>query len=103
MKDTQNYYIKGNKLWLKYLSKINGDNLNNVRHEASRHIMNKNKEYLKDKINKLPMNSIKKNIKDMYRGINKFKRGYQPRSNFVKGENGDLLAESGCILNRWKI
>jgi hypothetical protein len=31
-------------------SKINGDNMNNVRHEASRHFRNKKKEYLKDKI-----------------------------------------------------
>jgi hypothetical protein len=30
-----------------------------------------------------------------------FKKGYQPRSNLVKDENGDLLADSH-ILNRWK-
>jgi hypothetical protein len=28
--------------------------------------------------------------------------GYQPRSNFVEDENGDLLADSHNILNRWK-
>jgi hypothetical protein len=28
--------------------------------------------------------------------------GYQPRSNLVKDENGDLLADSHNILNRWK-
>jgi hypothetical protein len=28
--------------------------------------------------------------------------GYQPRSNLVKGENGDLLADSHNILNMWK-
>jgi hypothetical protein len=33
------------------------------------------------------------NIRDLYRGINKFKRGYQPRSNIVKDENGNLLAD----------
>jgi hypothetical protein len=27
------------------------------------------------------------------------KRGYQPRSNLVKDENGDLLADSHNILN----
>jgi hypothetical protein len=36
------------------------------------------------------------------RGINYFKRGYQLRSNLVKDENGDLLADSHNILNRWK-
>jgi hypothetical protein len=38
----------------------------------------------------------------MYRGINEFKRGYQLRNNLVKDENGDLLADSHNILNRWK-
>jgi hypothetical protein len=28
--------------------------------------------------------------------------GYRPRSNLVKDENGDLLADSYNILNRWK-
>jgi hypothetical protein len=48
------------------------------------------------------MNSKKKNIRDLYRGINKFKRDYQLRSNWVKDENGDLLADSNTIVNRWK-
>jgi hypothetical protein len=33
---------------------------------------------------------------------NKFKRGYQTRSNLVKDENGDLLGNSNNIVNRWK-
>jgi hypothetical protein len=40
------------------------------------------------------------NIRDLYRGINEFRRGYQPRNNLVKDENGDLLADSHNILNR---
>jgi hypothetical protein len=36
------------------------------------------------------------------RGINGFKRGYEPRTSKVKDENGDLLADSHNILNRWK-
>ncbi|PNF19615.1 hypothetical protein B7P43_G03232 [Cryptotermes secundus] len=63
---------------------------------------NKKREYLKDKIDELAMNSKNKNIRDLYRGINDFKRGYQPNSNLVKDENGDLLADSHNILNRWK-
>jgi hypothetical protein len=34
--------------------------------------------------------------------MNEFKSCYQPRNNLVKDENGDLLAESYYILNRWK-
>jgi hypothetical protein len=83
-------------------SEINGDNLNSVRHEASRHFRNKKREHLKDKINDLATNSKNKKIRDLYRGIKEFKRGYQPRNNLVKDENGDLLADSHSILNRWK-
>jgi hypothetical protein len=43
-----------------------------------------------------------KNIWDLHRGINEFKKGYQLRTNIVKDENGDLLADSHSILNRWK-
>jgi hypothetical protein len=57
------------------------DNLNNVRCEAADISGIKKREYLKDKINELAMNSKKKNIRDLYRGINGFKRGYQPRNN----------------------
>jgi hypothetical protein len=67
--------------WLQHPSEINGDNLKNVRREGSRHFRNKKREYLKDKINELVTNSKNKNIKDLYRRIIGFKRGYQPRNN----------------------
>jgi hypothetical protein len=88
--------------WLQHPTEINGDKLNNVRSEASRHFRNKKREYLKHKINELATNSKNKNIRDLYRGINKFKRGYKPRYNLVKDENGGLLEDSHNILNRWK-
>jgi flagellar basal body rod protein FlgC len=83
-------------------SEINGDNLNNVRREANRYFRNKKREFLKDKSNELATNSKNKNIRDLYKDINEFKRGYQPRNNLVKDENCDLLADSHNILNRWK-
>jgi hypothetical protein len=55
-------------------SEITGANLNNVRCKASRHFRNKMREYLKDKMNELAMNSKNKNIRDLYRGINEFRR-----------------------------
>jgi hypothetical protein len=60
--------------WLQNPGEINGDNLKNVRREASRHFRIKKKDYLKDKINELAMNSKNKNIRDLYRGTNEFKR-----------------------------
>jgi hypothetical protein len=68
----------------------------------SRHFRNKKREYVKGKINELAANSKHKNMRDLYKGINEFKRDYQLRSNLVKDENGDLLADSNTILNSWK-
>jgi hypothetical protein len=56
--------------WLQDPSEVNGDNLNSVRREASRYFRNKKREYLKDKIKELAMNSKNKNVRDLYRGIN---------------------------------
>ena len=75
------------------------DNLNNVRHEVSRHFRNKKKAYMRAKIEELETNSKTKNIRDLYRGINDFKE-YQPRCNIVKDEKGDLVADSHSIVAR---
>jgi hypothetical protein len=57
---------------------------------------------LKDKINELESNSKNKNVRDLYRSINEFRKGYQPRTNLLKDERGDLLPDPHKILNRWK-
>jgi hypothetical protein len=43
--------------WLLDPSEANEDNLSDIRREASRHFRNKEREYLKDKINDLESNS----------------------------------------------
>jgi hypothetical protein len=54
---------------------VNGDNMDNGRHEASRTFRTKKREYLKNKINEFEANSKNKNITDLYRSINEFKKG----------------------------
>jgi hypothetical protein len=88
--------------WLQNPNQNNGDNLHSLRREASRHFKNKKNEYLKAKINELETNSKKKNIRDLYKDISDFKRGYQPRTNVVKNKNGDLVAHSHSISARWR-
>ncbi|KAJ4448564.1 hypothetical protein ANN_10582 [Periplaneta americana] len=78
------------------------DNYFNERREASRTLRNKKRGYLKEKLNEVETNSKNKNIRDLYKGIKEFKNGYQSRVNVIKDENGDLLADSSSILNRWK-
>ena len=80
----------------------NIDNLNNVRRNASRHFRNKKKAYLKVKIEKLETNSKVNNVRDLYRGINDFKKRYQPRSIIVKDEKGELVADPHSIMVRWR-
>ena len=55
--------------------------------------------YTKAKIEELENNSKIKNIRDLYRGISDFKKGYQPRTDIVK-EKGDLVTDSQSILAR---
>jgi len=40
----------------------------------------------------LETNSRIKNTRDLYSGISGFKKGYQPRTNIVWNEKGDLIA-----------
>ena len=41
---------------------------------------------MKVKIEELETNSKINNVRDLYRGINDFKKGYQPRTTIVKDE-----------------
>jgi hypothetical protein len=69
---------------------------------SSRHFRNKKKAHLKAKIEELETNSKIKNIRDLYRDISDFKKGYQPRTNIVKDDKGDLVADSHSILAGWR-
>ena len=88
--------------WIHDPSCSNVDNLNNVRRDASRHFRNKMKAYLKAKVEELETNNKIKYIRDLYRHIKDFKKGYQPRTNIVKDDKGDLFADSHSILARWR-
>jgi len=56
----------------------------------------------KAKIEELETNSKINNVRDLYKGINDFKKRYQPRIIIVKGEKGDLAADSHSIMARWR-
>ena len=34
----------------------------------------------------------------MYKGINKFKKGYQPRANVIKKDDGTIVADTTSIF-----
>ena len=88
--------------WVQDPSQSNVDNLKNVSREATGHFRNKKKAYLKVKIEELETNSKIKNTRDLYRGNSDFKKGYQPRTNVVKDEKDDLVADSYSTVVRWR-
>jgi histone deacetylase complex regulatory component SIN3 len=86
--------------WLQDSSEAKEGNLSDISREASRHFRNMKRECLKDRINEQESNIKNKNIRDLYRGINELKKCYQPRTDLVKDERGDLVADHHKILNR---
>ena len=56
---------------------------------------------MNEKVNKLEENSKNKNIWEMYKGINEFKKGYQPRAYVIKKDDGTIVADTTSILSRW--
>ena len=76
-------------------------NLNNVRHDTSRHFRNKHKAYLKAKIEELETNS-KIKISETFIAINVFKKSCQNRTNIVKDGKSYLFTDSHSILARWR-
>jgi hypothetical protein len=57
---------------------------------------------MEDKISELGTNNKNENIRDLYRGINEFKKGYQPRINIIKDEGANLHAHPHSVLNSSK-
>jgi hypothetical protein len=47
-------------------------------------------------------NSKINKVRDLYRGINDFRKGYQPRTIIVKNEKGDVVADSHSIMAKWR-
>ena len=66
-------------------TQLNRDNYHNERRETSRTLRKRN--YLKGKLSEIDTNSKNKNIRDLYKGIKDFKKGYQARVNVMRIRN----------------
>jgi hypothetical protein len=53
-------------------------------------------------INEFEADSKNKNVRELFRGIRDFKKGFQIRINIVKDEKGDLVADCHSTLARWR-
>jgi len=62
----------------------------------------KRRYIFKAKLDDLETNSKINKLRDLYRGINDFQKGYQRRANIVRDEKGDLVTDCHSILARWR-
>jgi hypothetical protein len=46
--------------------------------------------------------TVRTKMLDLYRNINEFKKGFQPKTNVARDESGDPLTDSRSVLNKWK-
>ena len=87
--------------WIQDPSRSNVDNLNNIRLMPA-DILGKKEGISKVKVKEIETNSKINKVRDLYRSINNFKMGYQPRTSIVKDEKGDLVADPHSIVARWR-
>ena len=50
----------------------------------------------------LEMNAKNWNTRELYQGIRRERKGFQARTNIIRNGNGDMIADSRSILDRWK-
>ncbi|GFR75769.1 endonuclease-reverse transcriptase [Elysia marginata] len=71
--------------------------------EVKQIIRRDKKKYTEDKCEQIENNFSKKNrSRDAYNIIKNLTKTFQPKSIVIKDENGNVLTESGQILDRWK-
>jgi hypothetical protein len=85
---------------LQYPNHSNVDNVNNVRHQASRHFRNKNKEYLKAKIDELEINSKKRT--ETCIGATNILRMVTSLELTYNDEKGHLVTDFHSVLAVWR-
>ncbi|PSN48471.1 hypothetical protein C0J52_11717 [Blattella germanica] len=99
--DMINKRILAKMNWIREPNEQNSEQLCSIRRETTKFLKNKKREYLKEKINDLEINAKNRNIRELYQGIKIEREGFQARTNIIKDENGDMLADAKSILNRW--
>ena len=88
--------------WLHEQNEVNLGQLGSIRRESTRVLKSKKREYLRGKINDLETNARNRNNRELYQGIRIERKGFQARKNIIRNGNGDTIADSRSILDRWK-
>ena len=64
----------------------------NIRHDTCTTLKKKKHDYMKMKVNNLKKNNKNKNIWEMYKGTNEFKKDYQPQRYVIKEDDGTIYS-----------
>lgn len=73
-----------------------------AKREAKEIIKKKKRAYMNLIMTKAEENFRDRNPREAYRSINFFKRGYQPKTTLCRAQDGELLAEKGKVMDRWR-
>jgi len=73
-----------------------------VKRNVTLRFRNKKREYLTQKIQEIEENGKTNNTRDLYKGVNSLRKGYQPRLGMIRNERGDPRADSTKIIDAWK-
>ncbi|XP_033231545.1 craniofacial development protein 2-like, partial [Belonocnema kinseyi] len=69
---------------------------------TSRFYRRKKREWEKNEILAIENHKKQNNTREMYRGINSIRKGFQSRTDVIRDENGNLVADATEGLNLWK-
>jgi hypothetical protein len=89
-------------LWLQNPNNQTAEDFSNVRRDNCIMSRKRKRDYMKAKFKNLEENSKDKNIREMYKGIIEFKKGYQPCAYVIKKYDGITVADTTSTLSRWK-
>ena len=81
-------------LWLKNPSDQTAEDLTNIRCENLRPFKKNKLDYMEAKVDKLEETVRTKNIWEMYKSTNEFKKEYQPRTYVINTDDGIIVVYS---------
>ena len=102
MRNVQNLLIRENRQHF-FGYKIQTTKLQKIlviRRDTCRMFRKKKRDLMKAKVKKLEENTKNKNIREMYKGINEFKKGSQPRGYVLKKHDGTIEADTTARVSQ---
>uniref|UniRef100_A0A8D9DWW4 Craniofacial development protein 2 n=1 Tax=Cacopsylla melanoneura TaxID=428564 RepID=A0A8D9DWW4_9HEMI len=80
----------------------NKESYKNLCKETNRTIRRKKRQYLEDKIKQAEQDRTINNTREFYRVTRFFKKGFTPRIDLIKDNDGNLISDESKALEQWK-